>query len=159
MSVVNRIYRTFVCSCSPALVPGDVSRCPPFKLKTRAHIPNLSNDLEKRLFLMAIKDTITVPNHSPWGCIESYQWLWQLSITRGVYQSFLEGIYPVRHLDIFWPVPLVHHNGGFIVMPCCVSCAVRYTCVRRGIYWCKYLRPTVLAVEMYTIRLIYILTT
>lgn len=116
MSVVNRIYRTFVCSCSPALVPGDVSRCPPSKLETHAHIPNLSNDLEKRLFLMAIKDTITVPNHSPWGWIESYQWLWQLSITLGVYQSLLEGINPARHLDIFWPVPLVHHNGGFIVM-------------------------------------------
>lgn len=83
MSVVNRIYRTFVCSCSPALVPGDVSRCPPFKPQTHARVPNLSNDLEKRLFLMAIKDTITVSNHSPWGWIESYQWPWQLSITRG----------------------------------------------------------------------------
>ncbi|KAI2648832.1 Arf-GAP with GTPase, ANK repeat and PH domain-containing protein 1 [Labeo rohita] len=38
---------------------------PRFKPDTLAHIPNLSNDLEKRVFLVAIKGTITVPNRSP----------------------------------------------------------------------------------------------
>lgn len=80
---------------------------PPLKPDTRSHVPNLSNDLEKRVFLVAIKDTITVPKHSPWGWIESSQWLWQLSITQGGVSVTPEGMNPVRHLDTTWPARLL----------------------------------------------------
>lgn len=84
-----------------------------FKPDTLAHIPNLSNDLEKRVFLVAIKDTITVPNHSPWGWTESSQWLWQPSITQRGVSVTPEGLSPVRHGLRFG---LMHHNAGFILM-------------------------------------------
>lgn len=84
-----------------------------FEPDTLAHVPNLSNDLEKRVFLVAIKDTITVPNHSPWGCPESSQWLWQLSITQRGVSVTPEGMSPVRHGLRFG---VMHHNAGFILM-------------------------------------------